>query len=288
MEGYVFILPWLVGLLAFVAGPIIASLYLSFTDYQVVQPPTFIGVANYQQLFGDGLFWQSLKVTAIYTVVTTPLQLCLSFLVALLMNQKVRLLGMWRTIYYVPNLVPAIATAMLWLWVLNPEFGLVNTLLRYFGIQGPLWLSSTRWALFSLIMMSLWGGVGAPMLIYLAGLQGISTELYEAVECDGGGGWAKFRYITVPMMTPIIFFNLVMNMIGALQVFSGPYLLTGGGPANATLFYVLYIYENAFQFFKMGYASALAWVLFIIILGMTVLVFKWSSMWVYYEGELRR
>lgn len=288
VEGYIFILPWLVGLVAFVVGPIIASFYLSFTDYQIVKPPTFTGLANYQRLAGDDLFWQALKVTAIYVVVTTPLQLCLSFAVALLMNQKVRLLGLWRTIYYIPNLVPTIAVAMLWLWVLNPQFGLLNTLLRYVGIQGPLWLSSSRWALISLIIMSLWSAVGAPMLIYLAGLQGISSDLYEAVACDGGGGWAKFRYITVPMMTPVIFFNLVMSMIASFQIFSGPYLVTGGGPANATLFYVLYIYQNAFQYFQMGYASALAWVLFVIILAVTVLVLRWSNMWVYYEGERAR
>lgn len=288
VEGYIFILPWLVGLVAFVVGPIIASFYLSFTDYQIVKPPTFTGLANYQRLASDDLFWQALKVTAIYVVVTTPLQLCLSFAVALLMNQKVRLLGLWRTIYYIPNLVPTIAVAMLWLWVLNPQFGLLNTLLRYVGIQGPLWLSSSRWALISLIIMSLWSAVGAPMLIYLAGLQGISSDLYEAVACDGGGGWAKFRYITVPMMTPVIFFNLVMSMIASFQIFSGPYLVTGGGPANATLFYVLYIYQNAFQYFQMGYASALAWVLFVIILAVTVLVLRWSNMWVYYEGERAR
>lgn len=288
LEGYIFILPWLVGLVAFVVGPIVASLYLSFTDYQVVKPPSFTGLTNYKRLVGDDLFWQALKVTAIYVVVTTPLQLCLSFAVALLMNQKVRLLGLWRTIYYIPNLVPTIAVAMLWLWVLNPQFGLLNTLLRYVGIQGPLWLSSSRWALVSLIIMSLWSAVGAPMLIYLAGLQGISSDLYEAVACDGGGGWAKFRYITVPMMTPVIFFNLVMSMIASFQIFSGPYLVTGGGPANATLFYVLYIYQNAFQYFQMGYASALAWVLFVIILAVTVLVLRWSNMWVYYEGERAR
>ncbi len=287
VEGYLFILPWLLGFLIFVLGPMIASFYLSFTDYEVVKAPKFIGLANYQRLTQDRLFWQALKVTTIYVVISTPLVLALSFAVALLMNQKVRFLGLWSTIYYVPTLVPLVASTMLWLWIFNPQFGLLNTLLRYVGIEGPLWLGHSRWALPSLILMSLWS-VGSPMLIYLAGLQGIPTDLYEAVDIDGGGIWAKFRYVTVPMMSSVIFFNLVLGMIAGFQAFAVPFLMTEGGPRYATLFYVLYLYQNAFQFFRMGYASALAWVLFMIILLLTGVVFRWSAMWVYYEGELRR
>lgn len=282
--GLLFLLPWLIGLVAFYLGPILASLFLSFTNYDLIQAPVLVGISNYRRLLTDPIFWQSLKVTAIYAVVATPLQLILSFLLALLMNQNIRLRGLWRTIFYVPNLVPAIATAMLWLWVLDPSFGLMNAMLHSIGIKGPLWLESEVWALPSIILMSLWAGVGAPMLIYLAGLQGISSELYEAVDCDGGGTFAKFWHITVPMMTPVIFFNLIVNMIAAVQIFTGPYLLTQGGPANATLFYVLNIYDQGFQYFQMGYASALAWILFVIILLMTIVIFRWGDTWVYYES----
>ena len=287
VEGYLFILPWLLGLVIFIVGPILASFYFSLTDYEVVRPPIFRGLANYQRLLGDDLFWQALKVTTIYVVISTPLGLALSFVLALLMNQKVRWISLWRTIYYLPTLVPVIASTMLWLWIFNPEFGLLNTLLRYVGIDGPLWLGHSQWALPSLILMSLWT-VGGPMLIYLAGLQGIPTDLYEAAEVDGAGAWAKFRAVTIPLMTPVIFFNLVMNMIAAFQVFAQPFIMTGGGPRYATLFYVLYLYQNAFKFFRMGYAAALAWVLFMVILLFTLLVFRSSALWVFYEGEVRR
>jgi len=285
--GYLFILPWLLGLLIFILGPILVSFYYSLSEFDVVRAPVFIGGENYARLIDDRLFWQALKVTSIYVFVSTPLALIFSFALALLMNQRVKLLGLWRTLFYVPTLVPVIASTMLWLWIFNPEFGLLNTLLRYVGIEGPLWLGHSRWALPSLILMSLWT-VGGPMLIYLAGLQGIPTDLYEAAEVDGAGAWAKFRAVTLPMMTPVIFFNLVMNMIFAFQVFTQPFIMTQGGPRYATLFYVLYLYQNAFQFFRMGYAAALAWVLFVLILLLTVLVFRSSAMWVFYEGEVRR
>jgi multiple sugar transport system permease protein len=287
IEGYLFIMPWLVGLVAFVIGPIVVSFYLSFTDYEIVRAPTFTGLRNFEQLINDRLFWQALRVSSIYVAVSVPLGLALSFAVALLMNQKVSWIGLWRTIYYLPTLVPVIASTMLWLWIFNPEFGLLNMLLAQIGIEGPLWLGHSRWALPSLILMSLWT-VGAPMLIYLAGLQGIPTDLYEAAEIDGAGAWAKFIRVTIPMMTPVIFFNLVINMIAAFQVFVQPFIMTQGGPRYATLFYVLYLYQNAFQYFRMGYASALAWVLFAVILVMTALIFRSSTMWVYYEGEVRR
>jgi multiple sugar transport system permease protein len=287
IEGYICILPWLLGLLLFTLGPIIASFYLSLTNFEVVRPPVFAGLDNYRRMVEDRLFWQALKVTTLYVVTAVPLGLLFSFALALLMNQRVRFLSLWRTIYYLPTLVPVIASTMLWLWIFNPQFGLLNTLLRYLGLEGPLWLGHSQWALPSLILMSLWT-VGGPMLIYLAGLQGIPTDFYEAAEVDGAGAWAKFSAITVPMMTPVIFFNLVINMIFAFQVFAQPFIMTQGGPRYATLFYVLYLYENAFKFFRMGYAAALAWVLGLVILLLTVLVVRSSGWWVYYEGEVRR
>jgi multiple sugar transport system permease protein len=284
--GYLFITPWLVGLLVFTLGPIIVSLYLSMTDYEIVRPPVFTGFANYEFLFQDRLFWQALRVTSTYVFISVPLGLILSFAVAMLMNQKLKLLGLWRTIFYIPNLVPVIASSVLWLWLFNPQFGLFNVILLFFGIEGPNWLGHSQWALPSLILMSLWS-VGGPMLIYLAGLQGIPTDLYEAAEIDGAGAWRKFFAVTIPMMTPVIFFNLVLGMIAAFQTFAQAFVMTQGGPRYATLFYVLYLYQNAFQFFRMGYAAALAWILFIIIFALTVLIFRSSAAWVYYEGEVR-
>src|SRR4051794_38638298 len=217
--GYLFIMPWLLGLLIFTLGPIVVSLYLSMTNYEVVRPPVFNGLENYKFLFQDRLFWQALRVTSIYVFVSVPLGLILSFAVAMLMNQKLKLLGVWRTIFYVPNLVPVIASSVLWLWLFNPKFGLFNVILASFGIVGPNWLGHTQWALPSLILMSLWS-VGGPMLIYLAGLQGIPTDLYEACEIDGAGAWTKFFAVTIPMMTPVIFFNLILGMIASFQTFA--------------------------------------------------------------------
>jgi multiple sugar transport system permease protein len=253
----------------------------------VVKPPVWAGLANYERLVKDDLFWQSMKVTTIYVAVSVPLGLVLSFLVALLMNQRVKGLGFWRTIFYLPNLVPLVAGTMLWLWMFNPKFGLINGLLQRLGIDGPLWLQSQQWALPSLIIMNLWG-VGGATLIYLAGLQGIPSDLYDAVAVDGGGTWAKLRTITIPQMTPVIFYNLVLGMIAGFQVFAQPLIMTGGGPRYATLFVVLYLYQNAFANFRMGYASAIAWALFLVILVLTVIIFRFSSYWVYYEGDTRK
>jgi multiple sugar transport system permease protein len=284
--GFLFILPWIVGFLVFTLGPIVASFYYSLTNYQVVKPPVWIGLANYRRLMEDDLFWQSLKVTSIYVAVSVPLGLVLSFLVALLMNQNVKGIGFWRTVFYLPNLVPLVGSTMLWLWIFNPEFGLLNGLLDSLGIDGPLWLRSQSWALPSLIIMSLWG-VGASTLIYLAGLQGIPTDLYDAVEVDGGGAWARFWAVTIPQMSPVIFYNLILGIIGGFQVFAQPLIMTNGGPRYATLFVVLYLYQNGFANFRMGYASAIAWVLFMIIFVLTIFTFRFSRSWVYYEGERR-
>jgi multiple sugar transport system permease protein len=223
-----------------------------------------------------------LKVTTVYTAISVPVTMALALLLALLMNTKVRGMGVFRTIYYLPSIVPAVANAVLWAWILNSDFGLLNALLHVFGLPKVLWLQQPALALPALILMSLWG-LGGPMVIYLAGLQGIPNEFYEAAEIDGAGAWAKLRHVTIPLMSPIIFFTLILGIIGTFQAFTAAYLITNGGPQNATLFYVLYLWRNAFQYLKMGYAAALAWVLFFIIMGLTAFIFRGIGSRVYYE-----
>lgn len=287
IEAYVCIAPWVLGFIFFVGGPIVASLGISLTDWSLLAPPAFLGGGNYAHMARDPLFWQSLKVTLIYALFSIPLGIALGFALALLLNQRVRFIALWRTVFYLPAVVSGVAVALLWLWVFNPELGLANRFLALFGLPGLGWLADTHWALPALIIMSLWG-VGGGMVIYLAGLQGIPTDLYEAAHIDGADAWRRFRGITVPLMTPVLFFQLVIGIIGSLQVFTNAYVMTNGGPANATLFYVLYLYLTAFSNFNMGYAAALAWILFLIILALTLLIFWSSSRWVYYEAQERR
>lgn len=282
--GLALISPWLLGFLIFTAGPMLASLYLSFCKYDLYQL-TFVGTKNYEILFTrDPLFWKSLGNTAIYVLFAVPLGLTGSLLIAVLLNQKVKGIPLFRTLFYLPSLVPAVASALLWQAVFHPENGLLNMGLKKVGIEGPAWLQDPKTALPALIIMSLWGIGGGRMLIFLAGLQGISDELYEAAQLDGAKGWACFRHVTLPMLSPTIFFNLILGIIGSFQVFTSAYIMTGGGPDNATLMYVLYLYNNAFRFFKLGKASAMAWVLFVMLLGFTAVQFKNASKWVYYEG----
>ncbi len=284
LEAYLFLLPWIAGFLIFLVGPLVASLYYALTDYNILLPPQPVGFANFRTMFlDDALFLKSLRITAIYTFVSVPLIVTLGYLVALLLNQKVRGLSVWRTIFYLPAVVSGVAVAVMWLWVFHPDGGIVNSALRSLGIEGPRWFTDPDWALGTLILTSLWG-IGGGMVIYLAGMQGVPTHLYEACELDGGGAWNRFRHVTLPMTTPVIFFNLLIGIIGSWQVFTSAFVITNGGPANATLFYVLYLYRQGWQYYKMGYASALAWVLFFIILVFTIIVFK-SSGWVYYEGD---
>lgn len=287
IEGYLFVAPLLVGLIVFTAGPMLASLAISFCKYDIFSAPKFIGLGNYRELFRDPLFWQSLKVTAIYSFVSVPLGLTLGLAVAILMNQKIRGIAIFRTIYYLPAVVSGVAVALLWIWIFDPTYGLGNVVLKAFGLPPVAWLSDTRTALPSLILMSLWG-VGGGMVIYLAGLQSVPQHLYEAASLDGANVVQKFRHVTIPMLTPVIFYNLIMGIIGSFQVFTQAFVMTNGGPVNSTLFYVLYLFRQAFNYFHMGYASAMAWVLFVIILVLTMLVFKSSAMWVYYEGERRK
>lgn len=281
---YVTISPWIVGFIALVAGPFLSALYYSFTNYDILRPAKFIGLRNYGRLFTDKLFWISLRVTTIYSVGSVGLMMIIALCIALLMNQKLPGINMFRTIYYMPAVISGVTVAVMWVWLLNPEFGLVNHVLRFFGIPGPLWLFSTRWALPSFILMSAWQA-GVYMLIFLAGLQAIPTSLYEVAIMDGAGVLRRFLRITIPMLSPVILVNVVISIINTFQGFTNAYVMTGGGPNNATLLYVLHIYRQGFAYFKMGYSSALAWILFALILLITIGVLRSSAFWVYYAGE---
>ena len=287
VAGFIYISPWLLGFLAFTAFPFLASFYLSFTDYTVVSQPRFAGFSNYvEALSGDDLFWGSLRRTFTYAVVGVPLGILGSLACALLLNQALKGTTLFRVLFFLPSLTPLVALALLWQWIFQPDFGVLNFLLAKVGIDGPGWLSSIEWALPSLIIMALWGTVGGgQMVIFLAGLQGVPQELYEAVEIDGGGPWYKFRHVTLPMISPTMFFNLILGIIGALRVFTVAYVSTEGGPAYATWFYILHLYTQAFKYFNMGYASALAWIFFIILIVFTYLQVRASRHWVFYAGE---
>jgi multiple sugar transport system permease protein len=283
--GWLFSLPVTLGFVLFVLVPMIASFYLSLTDYNIVSSSKFVGIRNYVNLFTgrDPFFYKSLGVTFYYVALSVPAQLIYAFAVAMLLNRAIRFRALFRSIIYIPCIVPTVAISMIWLWLLNPDLGLVNSMLRTVGLPTSLWLFSEQTVIPSLVIMSLWT-TGSIMVIFLAGLQGIPRHLYEAVDIDGGNDIHKLRYITIPMMTPTIFFNLIMGIIGAFQTFSSAYIMTQGGPNNASLFYVFYLYREAFTFLNMGAASAIAWVLFIIIGAFTVVVFKSSDRWVFYEG----
>ena len=284
---YLFILPWILGFLVFWAIPMLASIVLSFTRWNMVGDPAFYGTRNFEKMFADPLFWQSLKVTSIWVFGSVPLHQIVALTLALLLNKRVPGMGVFRTLFYLPSVVSGVGVALMWMWLLNPYFGLVNYVLdSVFQLPGPQWLASEQWALPGLILMSIWQ-VGMPMVVYLAGLQGIPGELYEAASIDGADDLTKFRQITLPLLSPVILFNLVIGIIGSFQVFTQALVMTGGGPNNATLFYVLYLYRNAFQYFEMGYASALAWVLFVIIMTFTLVQFKLAGSWVHYEGGPR-
>jgi len=288
LSGYLFISPWIIGFMIFTLGPFMASLGFSFTEWDLIGQPKFTGVDNYLKLWNDPLFWQSLKVTTIYAIGRVPLGIIIGLAAALLLNQNVRLLGMWRVIYYMPVVLPPVAVSMLWMWIYNPDYGILNGVLwSAFGIHGPAWLQDEFWVLPSLMMMAVWGMLGKNMIVYLSGLKSIASEMYEAAAIDGANAWQKFLSITVPMMTPIIFFNLIMGLMDSFKLFTQAYVMTGGGPRYASLFYVYYLYQHAFQRFHMGYASAMAWVFFLILMVFTLLVFRSSKFWVYYESTVK-
>jgi multiple sugar transport system permease protein len=283
--GYVCILPWLLGFLVFVAGPIVASFVISFMNWDIVSPAKWIGLRNYIKIFTDDEdFIQALKVTITFAAASLPLQLVGGLAISLLLNMKLRGMDVYRTLFYIPAVLPGVAVTLLWIWIFNPEFGLINYMLSLVGIEGPRWFFSPRWALPGLILMGLWG-VGGQAVIYLAGLQNIPPHLYEAAEVDGANRWYQFWRITIPLLTPTLFFQLVMNLIGSFQVFMTSYVATGGGPLKSTFFYMLYIYNTAFRSLRMGYGAALAWILAVVILLVTLVVFKSSPYWVYYEAE---
>ncbi|MDZ4720289.1 MAG: sugar ABC transporter permease [Roseiflexaceae bacterium] len=285
---YTLISPWVLGFLAFTAGPLLASLFFSFTRYDVVSPPIWTGLQNYARLLEDDLFLQALKVTTLYTIITVPLGIVVSLGLALLLNRDVPGIRFFRTAIYLPTVTSGVALALLWMWLFNPEFGLINYgVAALTGWRGPLWLQSETWVLPALVLMALWG-VGGTVVIYLAGLQGIPTELYEAAELDGATGVTRLWSITLPLLSPVIFFTTITGMIGTFQVFTTIKVATNGGPNYASLVYVVYLYNVAFRDFQMGYASALAWVLFIIVLLLTLLAFRSSASWVHYEDEERR
>jgi len=283
--GYACLIPWLVGFMVFTAGPMLASLGLSFMRTNFMSEADFIGFKWYRVMFTtDTLATKALLNTAYYTFVMVPLSTALALGIAILLNQGIKFQGFWRMVYYLPSVVSGVAVSMLFYWIYHPEMGLINALLAKVGIPGPKWIFSETWAMPSLIIMALWGSGGA-MLIFLAGLKNIPTVLYEAAEIDGAGPIRSFWHVTIPMLTPTILFNMVMNIIGSFQVFTQAFVLTNGGPNNATLTMVLYIYRKAFEQLYFGYGSALAWVLFAVIMVFVVIALRTSSYWVFYAGE---
>ncbi|MCC6458783.1 MAG: sugar ABC transporter permease [Caldilineaceae bacterium] len=281
---YLFISPWLLGFLVFVLFPIVFSLYLSFTQYNIVTPPRWTGGVNYAELVQDPLFWKSLRNTVVYTLLHLPLALILALGLAMMVNRPLPGMALFRSIYYLPSIIPIVATSLMWMWIFNLRWGVLNILLRSVGLKAIPWLGSELWAKPALVLMSLWW-VGTNMVIYLASLQDVPQSLYEAAEVDGATAWTKFWRITLPMISPTILFTVIMGVIGSFQVFAQAHIMTEGGPQDATLFMVLYLYNSAFRWLQMGYASTLAWALFLIILTLTVVILRLSSRQVYYEFD---
>jgi len=288
IEAYLYMSPWLVGFVALTLVPVLLSLYYSFTTYDIISPEKWVGINNYvKALTQDQQFWPSLAKTFYYAGVTVPLGVVGSLVLALFLNIRVRGTSVYRTFFFMPSLVPVVASTVLWVWLLDPDWGPVNEVLRnVFNVTPPRWFQDPTWAIPGLISLTLWTSIGGTrMIIFLAGLQGVPEELYDAAAIDGAGWWARFRSVTLPMITPTIYFNLILGVIGALQVFTSAFVATSGGPAYATWFYALLVYNNAFQYFNMGYASALAWMFALLIVALTGLQVRLSRTWVYYGGE---
>lgn len=283
LVGYAFIAPWLISFVLFDLLPIISGFYHSFTEWNALGTEIFVGFDNYREaLTRDPLFWTSVGNTFYFIAASVPLGIFAAFVLALLLNAEIRGSGAYRTIYYLPSVVPTVAAVIVWIFIFETRRGILNYGLELIGLPPVRWLSDPNWAMPALIIMSLWT-IGAAMVIFLAGLQGIPQELYEAAEVDGAGSPQRLVRITVPLMTPTIFFNLIMGLVAAFQAFNNAFIMTGGGPRNATLLYMLHIYNNAFRYFRMGYASALAVMLFIVVFGITVFVYRTSDRWVYYN-----
>ena len=300
LRAYLFLSPWLIGLLAFTAYPTLASFYFSLTKYNILTPPRWVGTDNYVKLFtNDPLFWTTVWNTAYYTLISVPLGLAVALGLALLLNQRRGGIGIYRTAFYLPSLVPAVVITLVWSVMLDPRLGLINTTLRAIGLPGPGWLRSAAWSKPALIMMALWSGSGAPMLIFLAGLKDIPASLLDAAMIDGANRWQRFRHVVLPLLTPTIFFNLIIGIINSFQVFTIAFIATSGsgvagsgtggaGPLNSLLMYMVLLYRNAFRYFDMGYASAMAVVLFVALVLLTVVVVRSSDFWVHYESGGRR
>lgn len=284
-HGLLFCSPIIIGLLCFTAYPIVASFYYSFNDYNALQPPEWIGLANYEEMFFiDDRFWYALYNTVYYVGLAVPLGVVFSFFLASILNMKVSGLAFYRTIFFIPSIVPVVATSILWLWIFNPQYGIANTMLAYLGIVGPGWISDPAWSKPSLVLMSLWT-VGNTVVIFLAGLQDVPQELYEAAQLDGASGWQRIRHITIPMMSPHLLFATVTGLIFGFQYFTQVFIMTNGGPAFSSTVYAMYLYLNAFQYFKMGYASAMAWILFVIVATASFVVFRLTARRVHYGGQ---
>ena len=286
VNGYLFLAPWLIGFVGLFVGPALASLYFSFTQYDVLSPAKWIGLGNYVKMFtDDNLFYTSLARTLYFTGLSVPLGVLGSLVLAILLNLKVKGTVIFRTLFFMPSLVPLVSAVVLWLWLLNPDWGIVNSALRNIGIKAPAWFADRDWALPSLVMVGLWGGIGGTrMIIFLAGLQGIPEEMYDAASIDGANAWNRIRHVTIPLLSPTIFFNVVLAVIGALQAFQGAFVATEGGPAYATWLFGLHIYKHAFDYWNMGYASALAWFFAVVIISLTIAQQRLSSKWVFYYG----
>lgn len=282
--GILFALPWIIGFFLFLAYPLVMSLYYSFTNFTVLRSPRWLGFENYRELLSDDVFALSLKNTLLYTIAAVPLTTVFAITLALLLNAKVNGMAYYRTIFYLPSLVPMVALAVLWLWVFNGQYGLLNEGLKHLGLPAPNWLADPAFAKWTLVIISVWG-CGNAMVIYLAGLQDVPQSLYEAADLDGAKAWAKTRNVTLPMISPVILFNVIMGIIGSMQTFALPYVMfPGGAPARATYFFAMYLYDNAFLYQRMGYASAMGWVMFAITLSLTLIALKLSSKHVHYEG----
>ncbi|MFZ4506099.1 MAG: carbohydrate ABC transporter permease [Fimbriimonas sp.] len=284
MTGILFALPWILGMLTFLLYPLGASIYYSFCDYSVLKPPVFVGFDNYRELWTDEVFWKTLSNTAVYAVVALPFGMIVAVSLAMLLNSKVKGMAIYRTFFFLPSLVPQVSLAVLWLWMFNGEHGLVNNLIAAVGVKGPNWLGDPLWSKPALVLIGVWG-VGNSIVIYLASLQDVPVQLYEAAELDGAKAWDRTRHVTLPMISPILLFNGIMGIIGTLQVFTIPYIMfPGGSPARSTYFYAMYLYDNAFRYHKMGYAAAMGWIMFLIIFLLTTASIKLSEKYVHYEG----
>ena len=282
LVAYLCLLPWLIGLLCFTLYPLLSSLYYSFTNYVILSGPRWAGLANYRFMLHDPLFWTSLKVTFEFALLAVPGGMFIGYCCALLLNQKIKFLRVWRTIYFLPSLVPAIAGAFLWSWMFNSQYGVVNGVLSWFGIQGPSWYGSTTWVIPAFVIMTLWAA-GSGMILYLAAIQQVPTPLYEAASIDGAGPIYRLIHITLPLTSPVILFTFITGLIASFQIFTAGLVITNGGPANGSLFYILYLYDIGWQNFEIGYAAALAWVLVIILSVLTLLTFLVARRWVFYS-----